>query len=68
MVAWVPLSFLFPSHPHFPSALLSPIMGLLTLLSFPALDSPEWTELFFPCAVFWLGLGMTYFLQKRRSA
>jgi hypothetical protein len=72
IIGWLPLSFAFPSHPHFPSALLAPVMGFLTLWSWPPFSSPEWKELFLPWLVFWAGAIVTLwmsgaFRRSRRS-
>jgi len=71
IVAWLPLSFFFPSHPHFPSGLFAPIMGFFTLMSLPPSGSNEWQEVFFPFLVFWIGLAaafvVPYIFKKLRA-
>ena len=55
---WVPVSMLFQSHPHFPSALISPVFGVVCVLHPGALDrhSNLFAEVTLPFLVYWLVL------------
>jgi len=50
---WIPISNIFKSHPHFPSALLAPITVFLVFYSFESID---FAYDVLPFLVFWGGL------------
>lgn len=58
-ILWVPISFLFPIHSHFPisgvfapiSAFLLPFTGNATHSSFPF----DWQYVYLPALFFWTG-------------
>ncbi|MFO1483697.1 MAG: hypothetical protein U1F71_10105 [Verrucomicrobiaceae bacterium] len=62
LVIWMPLSFVFEQHPHFPSGLLAPGMGFFILMDPPPLASNAWQEVIFPFCVFWCGLALAFVL------
>jgi hypothetical protein len=75
LIFWIPLSFLFPTHEHFPlggvfspvTSVFLPFMGDSTHNTFEF----DWKYVYFPALVFWLGyfilLGGMYYIANNKK-
>lgn len=63
VLIWIPLSYLFPTHAHFPlGGFLSPLISFfLPFMGDPAHNtfSIDWEYVYFPALIFWTG-GFTF--------
>lgn len=67
IIMWLPISYIFPSHPHYPSALLAPIMGFFMIFLPSSWNLNTFKGVILPFILFWVILLLILKLSVKNS-